>query len=754
MEVSPADPTTAATTAARLRLDESIIPSTTSTPIAATPTTISFQLDAEADAELYSQDAENLDSRDSTTESLPLTLPATIAEKSPLPSSETQSSSGGGIPGLFLISDPLPLGEDATEEMAIDNEHSTAQSPPRDEENQGDVVDSGVSVIKEEPAEILENGGTVPLDTDMPDKLEGEDEKKVKEEEEEEDDGMIEKAPPPQKDPLDPDFIAAGEANKNNAEAEWQLDSSDSDTSSDSSSDSDSDSEAGSDDYPMMDQEQLAKLLMREDGGDDEDSRKEGVQGPLKTKNEIPEEAVPIPRPAIVVTPEMKTEILGAIETIVGTMVLIKAFVSGDHQVLNEGSLLCFEDRSIVGVVADTFGRVEEPLYTVRFNSPEEISETGASVGQKVFYVPQHSDYVFTQALKGLKGSDASNIFDEEVGEAEREFSDDEAEAEYKRQRKYARQAQAGGARGRGRGGGSSGGGSNDVAQSPNPTAKETDELYTPLTRPANLAELMNGPPPLPPMNGGNRGDRGHQRGGRNDRGGRGRGRGGQRGGRGRDGHEFRKRDRDGDQGRGDYQDRDENTSPSTYQSRPQNYNQQSGGSPPTYSPQPYSQGGYQPSQFQQQPQQQPQQFQNRQFQPFQQQQQWTPPPNFPQFPQFPGYPQQGSYQQYPHAQPNFYQGSQAGSPGGQFPPALPQGAHVNPAFFRGGQQQQSVPAPPGRNDFNWSPPVPQGQQFAGGQQQQGQQQGQQNTEAAFKALQNLVSMSNQMRNSSNPPPQ
>jgi hypothetical protein len=38
-----------------------------------------------------------------------------------------------------------------------------------------------------------------------------------------------------------------------------------------------------------------------------------------------------------------------------------------------------------------------------------------------------------------MKGSDASNVHDEEVGDDEIEFSDDEAEAMYKRQlkRKY-----------------------------------------------------------------------------------------------------------------------------------------------------------------------------------------------------------------------------------------------------------------------------------------------------------------------------
>lgn len=691
-----------------------IPPPDPSEPPAATPTTASLQLDAEADGELYGEDAAGAGPQPAAA------APAAAVGEPLLPPAEAQSGAVPGIPGLFLISDPPRAGE----EMALDGEPSAAQL--LGEQADGELAarelafaveahpqTAGPSIGTQDSAD----GGGVPtqaengaLDTDMADRFPG----------------MIEKAHPEKDpldplDPLDPDFIAAGEANKDDVEAEWQLDSSSS--SSSSAADSSSDEAGSDDDYPMMNHEQLAKLLMREDGGDDDAAHKEGFQGPLKTKNEIPEEAVPIPRPAVVLTPATPLEALGAIESIVGTMVLIKAFVSGDHQVLNEGSLLVFEDRTILGVVADTFGRVEEPLYTVRFNTPEEIAETGATTGQKVFYVPEHSDYVFTQALKGIKGSDASNIFDEEVGEAEREFSDDEQEAEYKRQRKHARQGQTGSVRGgRGRG-----------ARNQTPTVGGSDELYTPLARPANLAELMSGPPPLPPMNGGggSRGDRGHHRGGRNDRG-RGRGRGGQRAGRGND---FRKRDRDGEQGR-EYQDRDGHISPS-YQPRPQPYNQQPDSHPS------HPQGGYQ------QQYQQPQQYQP-QYQPYQSQQ-WTPPANQPQFPQFPGYPQQSQYSQY-QPQQNFYQ--QAGTPGRQFPPALPQGSHVNPAFFRGQQQPQSMPAPPGRSDFQWSAPAPQGQQQFGQQGQGQQEQRQQSTEAAFKALQNLVSMSNQMRNGPpNPPP-
>lgn len=36
-------------------------------------------------------------------------------------------------------------------------------------------------------------------------------------------------------------------------------------------------------------------------------------------------------------------------------------------------------------------------------------------VDRPVFYVADRAQFVFTRALRGLKGSDASNVFDEEI---------------------------------------------------------------------------------------------------------------------------------------------------------------------------------------------------------------------------------------------------------------------------------------------------------------------------------------------------
>ena len=203
-------------------------------------------------------------------------------------------------------------------------------------------------------------------------------------------------------------------------EAEYEMDSSPIQSSSEPSSDASSDdSDNEEEDYEMLDPEEQARRLMQEDGGSDDETGKIGAtgagKGQLRTVNENPDEIVE--QPDVVVTLDMKIEELGIVEIIMENIVLIKAKVSGEYQVLETGSVLCLEDRKVIGAVAETLGRVQQPLYSVRFTNAEAISNAGILIGVVVFYVALHSTYIFTPPLKAIKGSDASNVFDEEVDE-------------------------------------------------------------------------------------------------------------------------------------------------------------------------------------------------------------------------------------------------------------------------------------------------------------------------------------------------
>lgn len=297
------------------------------------------------------------------------------------------------------------------------------------------------------------------------------------------------------------------EAEKMNVDAEFEIDSSPIQSSSDTSSVSSSSEDSSDDDYEMLDPAEQARRLMQEDGGSDDDGAEKGnktIAGPLRTLNEKPDEVVK--KPDITVTQDMKIEELGVVENTIENLVLIKAKISGEYQVLEFGSVLCLESRVVIGVVGETLGRVQQPYYSVRFTNAAAISEIGISHGTPIFYVEQHSTTVFTQPLKAFKGSDASNLHDEEVGDDEIEFSDDEAEAEYKKKLKLTKQAKRGARQGQINGmpwGARHGSNNNlrnpdDRSKDDNHTTRikyddhsEEDDLYTPLIRPSNLHEIM-----------------------------------------------------------------------------------------------------------------------------------------------------------------------------------------------------------------------------------------------------------------------
>lgn len=342
---------------------------------------------------------------------------------------------------------------------------------------------------------------------------------------------------------------------------EWEIDSSPIESSSEDSSDGSSSDDSDEDDnsYKFLSPEEQARILMQGDGGSDDEDAVKGIKastGQLRTKNEVPEEV--IPKPDVVITPEMPIQELGLVEAIVENILLVKARISGEYRVLESGSVLCLIDRSVIGVVAETLGRVQQPLYSIRFTNPSEMAQAGLAVGVAVFYSEQHSTYVFTQALKAYKGSDASNMHDEEVAEEEVEFSDDEAEMEHKRRLKQRKMTQRGGKMQQN--GGPNRGGhllrqdqpSPGVGMGLNYDEVEDDGPYTPLARPSGFATGPNersqegfGPSERSThscrngdqFRGRERGDRGR---GRGDR-----GRGGERG-RGRGGFQDRRRESNG----------------------------------------------------------------------------------------------------------------------------------------------------------------------------------------------------------------
>ncbi|KAI9809461.1 MAG: hypothetical protein M1827_006841 [Pycnora praestabilis] len=514
-----------------------------------------------------------------------------------------------------------------------------------------------------------------------------------------------------------PQATEAPTANETKEDAEWEVDSSNADSSSSSDS-TDSEPSTGQDeedDYELLNPEEQARILMRGDGGSDDegggkDSKANLKGGQLLTKNEKPDEYVQAPD--VQVTPEMNIEMLGLVESLVENLVLIKAKTSGEYQVLETGSVLCLENRQVIGVVADTLGRVEQPLYCVRFTNATVIAEAGIQKGTHIFYVEHYSTYVFTQPLKAYKGSDASNLHDEEVGDDEIEFSDDEAEAEHRKKVKMGRQhrkdARSGtsrnparsGLKDRGRIETTDGLDYEEPSRVHNADSEDDEDSYTPLSRPSNLHEMMSrteapfearsfhGNAARAGRAGRGRGDRG-----RDGRGGRNRGRGDHRGAV-RDQYDRRKdqyrshldgSNAPAQSSRKDYDhSREANPMPPSPQYQ-HGHGSQSAALAPHISPPPYPmQPPHYPPQANQYYPQQPYQHIPR-------------PQSYPLQPY--SYPQNITYPNQPLKPPqNLFSPPQPPptTPGGSIPP----GAFINPAFFRNQQKQYSTPP-----QDQWNPP-------------------------------------------------
>lgn len=124
----------------------------------------------------------------------------------------------------------------------------------------------------------------------------------------------------------------------------------DGDVDGDVESSEDSDSAMSSSDSESSDERVGKKRMnMAHQYADDDDEEGPVASGPLRTKNELP---LPPPEEVKIEIPETASiDKMGAILAVVEDMVVVQAAVSGDYQVLDEGSILCFEDRAPIGKV-------------------------------------------------------------------------------------------------------------------------------------------------------------------------------------------------------------------------------------------------------------------------------------------------------------------------------------------------------------------------------------------------------------------
>ncbi|KAJ1851362.1 hypothetical protein LPJ73_003061 [Coemansia sp. RSA 2703] len=164
-------------------------------------------------------------------------------------------------------------------------------------------------------------------------------------------------------------------------------------------------------------------------------------EGAPVTRNEVVNPTISAP-PVTQLPTSTALHPLGTVHAHVGNSVTILAHTHGLQRVLDADTLVAQADGTVVGVVFEVFGPVTQPMYSVRFATPEEAQKL--KVGEQVFFAEEWAKVLDTGKLRMAKGTDASNIYDEEVGEEHMEFSDDEEERAAKLRRRKERKAEQG----------------------------------------------------------------------------------------------------------------------------------------------------------------------------------------------------------------------------------------------------------------------------------------------------------------------
>ncbi|CAF0927525.1 unnamed protein product [Rotaria sordida] len=195
-------------------------------------------------------------------------------------------------------------------------------------------------------------------------------------------------------------------------------------------SSSEDDSSSSSDDSVLSEDK---NAFINEDSGDDDDDEQRALRnrhGP-RTRNELViDELPPIENLTITLSDETPIERLGHIRHIIdGKLVIIESLLHSPP--LNDDSVLFNRDRRSIGLIFETFGPVEKPYYSIRYNDVNSIHQRQIELNQEVFYAPKettYTKYVFVQELRALKGSDASWEDDNEPPKFAIDYSDDEQE--------------------------------------------------------------------------------------------------------------------------------------------------------------------------------------------------------------------------------------------------------------------------------------------------------------------------------------
>ena len=129
----------------------------------------------------------------------------------------------------------------------------------------------------------------------------------------------------------------------------------------------------------------------------------------------------------------------GIIKNIIDNEILMTGINNNVLKVLNLDNIIFLEDKTCLGFIDDVIGKIDDPIYAIRIypNLIEEKISEKLNPGDKLYFCSNRAKIINAIELKKKsKGCDASNAFDEEVSEGEKDYSDDEEEVQAKIRKK------------------------------------------------------------------------------------------------------------------------------------------------------------------------------------------------------------------------------------------------------------------------------------------------------------------------------
>ena len=129
----------------------------------------------------------------------------------------------------------------------------------------------------------------------------------------------------------------------------------------------------------------------------------------------------------------------GIIKNIIDNEILMTGINNNVLKVLNLDNIIFLEDKTCLGFIDDVIGKIDDPIYAIKIypNLIEEKISEKLNPGDKLYFCSNRAKIINAIELKKKsKGCDASNAFDEEVSEGEKDYSDDEEEVQAKIRKK------------------------------------------------------------------------------------------------------------------------------------------------------------------------------------------------------------------------------------------------------------------------------------------------------------------------------